>query len=77
MGNKSIRIGMNRDQVARAENALVVTVQIVNRQLAILGKDVGLVKAGINSIQAGQELFYDTCTWAGRWRRLKKWLSKK
>lgn len=66
---KSIRIGMNRDQVAKAEQAFTIMMQAVDRHIFQLDKNVLKTHEML-------ELIYDQ-TPAGMWARFKKWIGGK
>ncbi len=70
---KGLRVGMNRDLVAKTETALFMLVNNTNKNIVQLGKDITQVKEA-------QELFYETFmarTLRGRWLRFKKWIGGK
>jgi hypothetical protein len=70
---RGIRIGMNRDQIVKAEQAMTITIQSVDQHICHLGKDITTANDGI-------ELIYEHLmarTPKGRWLRFKSWLAGK
>jgi len=73
MGEKSLKFRLKNDRVERAEELSLRIGKAVNDNIVRLGKDITKANEGI-------ELIYEEMmarTLGGRWKRFKKWLSKK